>query len=63
EEELIELVTDIDLRDGHLDGKVKRQPRECGECGKVIGADKMACMWCGTEDVDLFGTKGGALAP
>ncbi len=60
EEQLIDLVTEIDLRDGLLDGKVKRQPRDCAECGKVIGADKFKCMWCGTEDVDLFGTEGQA---
>jgi hypothetical protein len=60
EAQLVEMVTEIDLRDGLLDGRVKRQPRDCEECGKVIGADKAVCMWCGAEDQDLFGNKARA---
>jgi len=60
EAQLIDVVTEIDLRDGLLDGKVKRKPRDCEECGKVIGADKVTCMWCGAEDADLFGTDHNA---
>lgn len=62
EQELIDVVTEIDLRDGLLDGKVKRLPRDCAECGKVIGADRSNCMWCGYDDPSLFGNTGGPAA-
>lgn len=48
EKEFRELVNDIDMSDGRLDGKFKPQagPRQCPECGKVNGKSAMNCMYC-----------------
>ncbi len=47
-DEFRELVTEIDLSDGKLDGKYKPMagPRNCPNCGKVNGKTAMTCMYC-----------------
>jgi len=44
-----ELMNDVDLSDGRLDGKFKPQagPRECHACGKTNGKRAVTCMYCG----------------
>jgi hypothetical protein len=44
-----ELMNDVDLSDGRLDGKFKPQvtPRECPTCHKVNGKRAVTCMYCG----------------
>ncbi len=48
EKEFRELVNEIDMSDGRLDGKFKPQqgPRQCPECGKVNGRSAITCMYC-----------------
>ena len=50
EDEFRELLTEIDLSDGRLDGKYKPQqgPQECTNCGKTNGKRAVTCMYCGT---------------
>ena len=48
DEELIKRVTEIDLRDGKLDGRVAPTPPEpCPECGRVTGRNRPRCIYCG----------------
>jgi hypothetical protein len=57
DQQLIERVQRIDLRDGLLDGKVARQPPAvCGKCGRVVGRHRSACLYCGAPvQQDPFG--------
>ena len=48
EEQLAERVMDIDLKDGVLDGRVKKQSRsECESCGRVLNKRHVRCIYCG----------------
>jgi hypothetical protein len=49
EQQFRELMNDVDLSDGRLDGKFKPQagPRECSNCGKPNGKRAVTCMYCG----------------
>lgn len=51
EPEFRELMNDVDLSDGRLDGKFKPQatPRSCPECGKTNGKRAVTCMYCGAQ--------------
>lgn len=51
DEQLMEVIRGIDLRDGRLDGKVARSMErpDCPQCGKkAIGAQPL-CLYCGAE--------------
>jgi hypothetical protein len=50
EAEFRELMNEIDLSDGTLDGKYKPQqtPQVCPGCGKTNGRRAVSCMYCGT---------------
>ena len=48
---------DIDIRDGKLDGKMTRFGKLCRGCGRVNGAKRTACLYCGEslpQDSFLF---------
>ena len=45
--DLINRINDIDLSDGQLDGKVRREAKNCPKCGRTIGARFTKCMYCG----------------
>jgi hypothetical protein len=62
DEQLVERVTEIDLRDGRLDGRVRRTSRACAECGRMVGADRHVCMWCGHHGADIFASGDDAPA-
>ncbi len=51
EDEFRELMNEIDLSDGHLDGKYRPQhgPQTCPSCGKTNGKRAVSCMYCGTQ--------------
>ena len=48
--ELYELVKEIDLRDGKLDGQYVQEAKECSNCGKVMNPQYAKCLYCGAED-------------
>jgi len=48
--ELYELVKEIDLRDGKLDGQYVQEAKECSNCGKVMNPQYAQCLYCGAED-------------
>jgi len=48
DELLVNKITEIDLSDGKLDGKVARKERpDCPSCGRKMGRHPV-CVWCGT---------------
>ena len=47
EQQLIDRVREIDLRDGVEDGKVTRQVAQCQRCGRTIHARHRRCLYCG----------------
>jgi ribosomal protein S27AE len=51
EENLLDRVRQIDLRDGVLDGKLSRETRKCAKCGRVMSARHNKCMYCGHEEL------------
>ena len=50
EEELIEKITEIDLRDGSQDGRMGTRGAPCPRCNRVLSRRHESCMYCG-EDV------------
>jgi hypothetical protein len=56
EEQLVEKVNEIDLRDGQLDGKLTKRVRECPSCHRTLYKGHRHCLYCGAEDpgADVF---------
>jgi len=49
DENLGQMIQDIDLRDGKLDGKVaKQQNPSCPQCGRTLMGKHSVCLYCGT---------------
>ena len=46
-DELIDRITEVDLSDGQLDGKVRKTPVSCPKCGRTISRKFPKCMYCG----------------
>jgi hypothetical protein len=51
DEHLIQMIRDIDLCDGKLDGKVAKstEPRTCTQCSRTIMRNQLRCIYCGAE--------------
>lgn len=49
EVDLIEKMSEIDLRDGKLDGRkdTKNGPRDCSRCKRTMLTDRPVCLYCG----------------
>lgn len=45
--DLEDLVEEIDLRDGKLDGKITPQPQTCNDCGRTKSVRTQMCFFCG----------------
>jgi len=58
EEDLAARVQQIDLQDGSLDGKVKRELARCSHCGRTLSRRHVRCLYCGTprDAGDAFDT-------
>jgi len=56
--ELIQRITEIDLRDGKLDGKSAPKEKStvfCHECNRPLSKNKPVCIYCGTSvSIDPF---------
>lgn len=48
EEDLLRRITEIDARDGTVDGRVARQPVKCS-CGAMVCAKFQRCLFCGKD--------------
>jgi len=47
--ELVRLIHDIDLEDGHLNGRKGPSPqRHCPNCQRALGKHRPTCLFCGT---------------
>lgn len=47
--DLMNLVQEIDLRDGKLDGRVAKVPSPpCPNCGRVAVRNRPLCLYCGS---------------
>jgi ribosomal protein S27AE len=52
DEHLASMIQEIDLRDGKLDGKVRKQPNPiCPQCGRTLMGKHSVCLYCGTAVV------------
>ena len=49
EEDLMERVKEIDLRDGVPDGKVSKTVAQCLKCGRVMSPRHNRCLYCGAQ--------------
>ena len=57
-EQFEEKMQEVDLRDGKLDGRMRRQVQDCPECGRKSQKQRTSCLYCGTKlpgDGHLFG--------
>lgn len=45
--DILEKMKEIDLRDGRSDGKISRRPLPCKKCGRTINTANPKCMYCG----------------
>jgi hypothetical protein len=46
--EIIRQIAMIDMEDGKLDGrKAKTPPQPCPKCGRMLGKQRVKCMFCG----------------
>lgn len=53
DQDLVTKMQEIDMRDGRLDGKLrKRELRNCKQCGRVLNQKHPRCIYCGSQDFD-----------
>jgi hypothetical protein len=50
DDDLINKVDEIDLRDGVRDGKVRANIRTCASCRRVLPAGREKCIYCGSKN-------------
>ncbi len=50
EQQLIDAIREVDMRDGKADGKIKPTEETCPKCGrKLLTKRKTNCSWCGAQ--------------
>ena len=49
ERDLMGRITELDLKDGELDGKYTAPPLECPNCDAMVSKKFNRCLFCGTE--------------
>lgn len=49
DKDLLERMTELDLKDGVLDGKQTKPPVECPKCGSMMCRKFNRCLFCGEE--------------
>jgi hypothetical protein len=47
-------ITEIDLRDGQVDGRVTPKPRRCPQCEAAMSPRFGRCLFCGHKDETAF---------
>ena len=53
EEDLLEKIQEIDLRDGAADGKVTRKVARCPKCNRVMSPRHKRCLYCGAHRLNV----------
>ena len=51
EDDLMNKVLELDLRDGVADGKMQQGVQKCVHCGRTLSPRHARCLYCGREDV------------
>lgn len=51
EEDLMDMVKQVDLLDGSLDGKAARTVKVCSACGRAMSKKHSRCLYCGAEQL------------
>ena len=51
EDDLLKKVTEVDLRDGTLDGKMTIPPKKCPNCNRLMSRRHTHCIYCGAEEL------------
>lgn len=46
--ELLQKISEIDLRDGRKDGKIGSTVVVCPQCARNVSSKKLSCIFCGT---------------
>jgi len=49
EEELIDKIAEVDLRDGSRDNRLSPQVLECPKCQRKLSTKHFRCIYCGCE--------------
>ncbi len=51
DDDLVERIQEIDMRDGKLDGKVAKEKirPDCPQCGRKLMGKRPVCLYCGAE--------------
>jgi len=49
EEQLMDKIEEVDLRDGRADGKIGPTPIACPECKRRANSRRQKCMYCGAS--------------
>ncbi len=49
DEQLLDMITDIDLSDGKLDGRKTTEAVQCPNCGRSVSKARPVCIYCGKE--------------
>lgn len=47
EEQLVDRITEMDARDGQIDGKLTRGVRACEKCNRPVPSRRQKCLYCG----------------
>jgi hypothetical protein len=50
EDDLMNKVLELDLRDGVADGKMQQGVQKCAHCGRALSPRHARCLYCGRED-------------
>jgi hypothetical protein len=48
DQQVIDKMAQIDMRDGLADGKIHTQVIKCASCGRPINSKRPTCVYCGT---------------
>ena len=49
QDDIVERMQEIDLRDGKLDGRLRATIVECGKCNRPVNSRRPNCMYCGEQ--------------
>ena len=50
DEDLVTMIREVDLRDGKLDGRIRKTATNCASCGRQLLTRRSPnCHWCGAE--------------
>jgi plastocyanin len=53
DQDLAEMVRELDLRDGKIDGKMSPRVAKCSACGRTMSERHARCLYCGENKLDL----------